>query len=626
MVASLIAIAREETRMAATGDERYHTIKPYAFVLRCPGGYGSLGPSGEAVFPLPINPTSFDYNLPFAAQVTLLQDGGVVADEQGFVTGEILIEATTGFKLRKPLDTSYSNAVGLFTGDLDPGNWATPNMELSGQMMFWRLANRCFEGYSNLKKDPKTASKTTMEFHSMKDALHLTVIPREFRLIRNASQDRVTYRFSVRLTAVGPASANIVIPSPDTSLLQSMKNTISNIRSAVQGVRAAIDDITAAIDEVRRNAVGIAGVLDDVGSVLNACDDFLNGVKSFIDIPSAFIQSTGALVDSMSDHLATISSFPADVAQSMLNISDEINRIQVASRDHFKSSMDEVARKYEKLTDGRRSSTDKIRANQETTIATLASISLGKLTVNQAFGQVKPGDAVRNQIAPNKTKSRLRPGEWRGFEERIVGQGDTIQSLAAKYMGDANDWILIAVANQLQSPYITNGAKLPGTLQPGSKFIIPISDTASVPNVFSTGEVALGKSQAEAYMGTDFELVRLANGTYGWQIDAAGGSTDVHKVSGVNNLGQSFEGRMRTEQGTNILYPNLGMPRMVGVKNFGEKLVDARYEVRRQLMSDSRVEQLAGIKFTVVGDAVDIDIDVVPVGFTTVRTISRTLT
>lgn len=631
MAASVIDILREESRQALTGDDRYFKKDPYAFVLNGPSLKGSLGFFGRAVFPLPLNPETFEYSMPFAAEITPLQEGGIVAEEGGITVGELTIEGTTGWKLRAENDTSFGPGDGEFTGQL-----ATHHslfQDISGQMHFWRLANRCFDAYSSLKKDASTSSATSMEFHSIKDDLHLTVIPREFSLRRGAARERVTYRYVIRCAVIGPASNEIHIPSPDVGLLQSFKNSISKIRTAVQSISAAVDDITAAIDEIRRTITGIAGILDDVARIVDSFTDLINGVKAFADIPKAFINGVANLLESAANLAGTVASFPADVAQSFRGLADDLDRLATSSASLFRETFDEVAKKYEKRSTPPRLGDDATRDSAASSLQVKASAAGGTLKISEVFGgAVKPGDVARARIAPPREQARLGNQVLRGFEERVVGQGDTLQSLAARYLGNAREWLTLAIINGLKAPYITNGAKIPGTLQVGGNFIIPTANTSRSPDTITTGEAEAGESQASKHLGKDFELVQAKNaagalsGTFAWAIDIPGGSTDVRKVEGIKNIGQAIESRFRTERGTNILYPGIGLPRLVGSKGVHEEVAEARHEARRQLLADIRIEHIASFRFTQEEDRLVLTADVQPKGFNTTRTISRTLT
>jgi hypothetical protein len=631
----------EENRKQVTGDNQYAAKGLFLFVLNGPAGQGPFGPGQTRLqFPLIINPTDFDYGLPFAANLTVLQEGGVTSEENGIVIGEISMEGTTGFKLRRPglADNSSRRSDGEFTSDLNPSGNAG-QYPLSGHMHFWRLANRCFDGYSALKKNPATASRTTMEFHSLKDDLHLLVVPLEFNLSRSGARERVTYRYSIRLAVVGAAkdiqsgevgAGSGISPSPDRKLLDRQKNTVAKIRSAIQDGKAHIDNLRAAQDEIRRKVVSTAGILDDAARVFDSAQSVLDGTRRFLDFPKVFASSLNGLIDSAADFIN-----PDDgegwrgVGAAYLGLADNIDRLLSASLDLWTDSLLGKTNDYEKRTIGYQQGQDTVRDGLVRQVADDAVTGQTQMTVAKGFGgSVQPGDVRRGQNDPIEAEPRFQPNRYKGYRQVVVGQGDTIQSLAAKHIGNPNEWAVIAVVNALRAPYVTGGVRLPNTLAPGDSIMIPIPEALSNPDTFTTGNPATGGNQIDALLGTDFERHQNANGQFGWAIDTAGGSTDVRKIKGVANLSQGLDGRLRTNQGENILYPQVGMPRQVGTRSLEDatETINTRYLIRRQFLADARVERLVSLQFIPENDQVKIEAEVQPVGFTSTRTIARTLT
>ena len=73
MAASLLDVIQEEYRQKQLNDGRYKEKGAFIFVLNGPPGEGPLDPLlGYATFPLVINPESFEYQLPFASEITPL--------------------------------------------------------------------------------------------------------------------------------------------------------------------------------------------------------------------------------------------------------------------------------------------------------------------------------------------------------------------------------------------------------------------------------------------------------------------------------------------------------------------------------------------------------------------------
>lgn len=626
MSVSIIDVLREQERQNSTGDTQWYQKPKWAFRVVGKAGRGPCGETGDALFPLPINPDRFEYSLPFANELTPQQEGGVVVEDTGIVIGTITMGGTTGFKLRRQSTKFRGGSSGRFTGNL-PDRGSIYLREVSGQMAFWVLANKCFEGYSDLKADPETSAITRMELHIPKETLALEVVPKTFALTRQANSERVTYRYQITLEVIGQAEPiDLSALEDEEDIFEQLKNTIATMRETLGQIAATVDDITAAVDSLKRFYQGLSSFLDDVGTITDSCTAFLDGIKSFVDVPRTFMESAAALAEDAAELFADTASLPADVAQSFAELGDHLNTLIVASRDHFRSSWSDVANAYNTRATPRydASRTD---ADEQALIASTASdatAAAGSLTPDQVYGGTfRPGDERRATLSA--AADRLKAQNYSGFIEKPVGQGDTLAAIAARELGDARKWPELALINQLSPPYITAGPRLPGTLQPGSRVIVPVSKPVQPAQVPTTGNPEVGGSQAEAHLGIDYEFVEVSKGQWGWKIDATHGAVDGTRARGIGNLAQAIGTRLRTERGTNILYPDLGLPRLIGTSQLESPATEVNLRVRQQILADPRVERLHRATFEVVEDAVTVTVTAQPVGASTPRTISQTL-
>jgi LysM domain len=625
VASSLIAVLREEIREAATGDTEFFKRGIWVFVLRTKPWKGPTGFDGTAIFPLPMPPEQFNLDLPFSGQTSPTQESGRILEENGILTGRATLSGSTGWKLREDGGNSFSGSGGFFTGEL--GQINSYFEKFSGQMLFWRLANRCFEEYSLLKQDPETNADTSLELHVFKDQLAWQIRPVTFSLTRSAARERVTYRYNIQVEIVGQAGEVHYDPPSETSLLDDIRNVVSNVRDAIQSVAAAIDDVTATIAELAAIVSSVASIVDDVGRILGAAQDFVDGVTDFIALPKTFISSAVAAIDEAADLFGQVVGLPADVRATFRGIGDDLDAMVVSARNHFTEEWATAARKYNADTDpynNTRGDSSSARVAQQVmaNLAAEAADSQGRMSVDKAFGGTyRPGDAKRAAIA---RRSNWLSTDYSGYEERTINEGDTLQSLAAKYLGDARRWKDIAIVNGLSSPYITARAKLPNTLQSGQPIAIPVRKRAVPPQVSSLAITPLGQSRAEAALGTEFELVEHADGQLSWEVDLQGGSVDARKVAGLKCYAQGINLRMRTEQGTHILFPSVGLPRFVGVNN-STVIAQSRLGIRQQVLADPRTERLVSMALSVDGDALTIENSVRPVGFSTAKVISTTL-
>ncbi|MBT8430094.1 MAG: LysM peptidoglycan-binding domain-containing protein [Gammaproteobacteria bacterium] len=628
MTVSIVDVLREQKRQAVTGDTQYFIAPKWAFRVVSPKpNRGPCGPTGDALFPLPINPDRFEYSLPFANELTPQQEGGVVVEDTGVVIGTITMSGTTGFKLRRQKTAFHGGGQTRFTGFL-PSVGSVFGQDVSGQMAFWILANKCFEGYSTLKADPETSGGTRMELFVPKETLALEVVPKTFGLTRSANSERVTYRYNITLEVIGEAEPiDLSALEDEEDIFESILDSITTMRDTLGQIAAVVDDVTAMVDSLRRTWQGLSGFLDDLATITNSCSAFVEGVKSFVSVPRSFMQSFASLAEDASELFSDTATLPADVGQSFAQLGDYANTLIVASRDHFRGAWEDVAEAYNTRATPRYdiSRTNPGERDEIAQRASDGASSDGSLTPSQVYGGTfQPGDERRARLSA--ATSRLKSRDYTGFSEIPVGQGDTLASIAARTLGDARKWPDLALVNNLSPPFITTGPKLPGTLQPGSRIIIPVNKPVRPAQVLTTGDPDVGASQANAHLGVDYEYVQTEDGSWGWKIDAAHGAVDGTRAAGIGNLAQALGSRLRTERGTNLLYPGLGLPRLIGASQLESPAPEINLRVRQQILADPRIDRLESASFSVVNDAVEVEIKAQPVGATTPRTISQTLT
>jgi len=629
MAASLIDVIKENVRQAATGDDAYFKSEPYYFKLVRPVG-GSGGSSfGEAIFPLPIAPDRLDYEMPFAAELTPMQEGGVLVDESGIVIARLQMEGTTGFKLRKSKDTSFDAGDPKWTGQLPYID--SFGFDLSGQMQLWRLLGRCFDAYGELKKDPELAHEVSLEWHNLKDQIHQVVVPKMVRVERNAQRNRVTYRYRIECEVIGEAERNIldeVSLEDDYDVIQGIKDGVATIRSTVRQIAAAVDDITAAFDDISRFVSNLTGLIDDIVAIQEAGENLVGGVTSFLNLPKKMMDTISDSLDTACDELNAASGSLVEVHQVyrlMRDIQDHAATMQVAAYASRVKSFDARAQtninktqRFGNLTNEQRDDIDAMSAE--------AVGAGGNMRMTDAFGgNYRAGDATRRDDVGDQ-QPNLKTGRYQGYREVRVKEGDTIESIAIRHTGRVSAWQDIAVANQLRPPFISNSVRVPGTLMVGDPIVVPRAGPTAAPPIIHTGNPAAGGSHAETLLGRDFRLVQLASGKWGWIIDTGHGSVDIQTVLGVQNLTQALGVRCRTEKGSDLTFPSVGIARMVGNKPIGDNWREARFSLQTQVLADPRIKSISGMNFSIEADVLTVEVNAIPIGFDSSRAMPLVLT
>ena len=166
--------------------------------------------------------------------------------------------------------------------------------------------------------------------------------------------------------------------------------------------------------------------------------------------------------------------------------------------------------------------------------------------------------------------------------------GETLQTFAARVLGDATNWAQLVALNGLEPPYLTDDPDSASAtvILNGSFLMIPASTrSAATPD-------------PNAVFGTDVLLSPTG------QLSVVNG--DFALVSGTENLTQALENAIDTDQGELIYHSSYGclVRRLIGKANgptAGQ--LAARY-AKQTVSADPRVSNVTSATATVVGTAI----------------------
>lgn len=186
----------------------------------------------------------------------------------------------------------------------------------------------------------------------------------------------------------------------------------------------------------------------------------------------------------------------------------------------------------------------------------------------------------------------------RGFRFVQVRQGDTLQDIAARELGDATRWPDLVALNKLSPPYLTGDPlrAVTGVKLYGATIIVP-----------SAKPMAVASVDPDLVFGVD---VALTNGQL-----SAGANGDLATVGGRANLKQALLNRLATplkELLFHLRYGN-GAFRIKGrVNGPTAASLGGRY-VRDALSADDRVAAVNAVDPTVAGDVLSVVATVTPI-------------
>jgi phage baseplate assembly protein W len=177
-----------------------------------------------------------------------------------------------------------------------------------------------------------------------------------------------------------------------------------------------------------------------------------------------------------------------------------------------------------------------------------------------------------------------------GYRFVTVQQGDTLQAIAQRELGDTTLWADLITINGLTPPYLTGDPlEASATVKLyGQEILLP----AATVQISAT-------SDPDRVFGVD---LKLTNGRLG----AANG--DLALVGGVSNLRQAIKNRIETQLGELLFHPPYGCG-VYRVKGEGADptaaTLGAKY-VEGSLLADPRIAAVEAVTATITGDTCEI--------------------
>lgn len=616
-MASAVNTALEALRQSRALDRDFYKRSTYFFELKVPERLSNLS-TNSFLFPI-LLPQGYEMEEPFTVEKTPTQGGGLSVEENGIVQRTIRIRGTTGFKPRQ-VKGNYKGALTLVSPEKRSHSRMLPSAivedKLSGQRHFQYLNDAVFRTYADLKRDPATAEGTELIFHNPKEQEHWRVIPENFKLTRDKSQATL-YNYDITMTAVGQANSELWQFSEDRGVLNTMRDSLQMVQSGIDLASGAVNDITAVVGELSRLIKDVGTIISNVTTILEAASDFAAGVTSLIEAPYALINETGDLLEAGMQAYADLEALDVtdigeNMAQKFNTMLDGLERIG-SQPEAFETQTDVQLRETKKRQEVLTSASASTIATAEDTPAPDTLADSADLGTTMTEGDI---ESARGELGIGRQVLT-----YTGAQEVSVEQGDTLVNLAAKYLGDARLWQQIAALNGIKPPFIDDLASaplspveqeaLPGALGVGRKIMIP--NFSKPPSAMAQLPILGVRAEEDAethMMGRDVQLTKVSGRTgapqFDWAIDTEGGSVDLKTVKGRNNLGQGLEFRLRVEKGSDILYKQMGLERVIGLNGTAADLEMVRFRIAQCVQQDPRV---ANVREVVLEDGGDTSVE-----------------
>lgn len=672
MTVSTLEYLKEQARQKKTGDTNFLKRLLYFFELIVPAEKMKNGEQLNFLFPLIIPPESITMSEPFAVEATETLGGGLYVEENGIIQRNLTLKGNTGFMPRNLQTTANGPGgnflkqaaraslgalinLGVVTGKPDLRAMDAPSYSrklpirvlaaISGPRHFQYLQDAVFRTYADLKKDPVSSAGTSLRFHNPKDEEHWEVVPMRFELERDKGKNRFLYNYNIELLVVGPAEEAEFNYMEDKTLLEQFNDKVRTVKKGVDLVTGALNDLTRLTAEIRKSISNIVVLIDAVNRINSAANDFINGVTRLIDSTHAIVVATRDLMnDSLHkayklERSGKTRPLPDTVVHTFRQVDQGLAYISSSPSvfaDSTESKISEIKNRQNKYS-----------IDEATVAAAINETSPGSFSELE-----KKGTALTSGEAIAVSGSIDVGGNFYNYSSAIkvpIMAGDTLVSLAAKYMGDARLWQYIAILNDLKPPFVSDMASVDlskrsddhpfnNSFGIGDYILIP-SNSAPTNSYSSVAIVGtdLSESVENHVFGTTFALDPIYdkldtpvtyfsnNVKYDIPINTETGSTDVKYVSGKKNLVQALILRIVTEKGSSPLFKKFGLSRIVSMGFTPSDLENAKYRIRETILSDPRVDSIESFDMTQDADCLINDLVVSVRGFSDSTPLNFTL-
>lgn len=162
-----------------------------------------------------------------------------------------------------------------------------------------------------------------------------------------------------------------------------------------------------------------------------------------------------------------------------------------------------------------------------------------------------------------------------------VRQNENLMDISARTLGNFEQWVDIAVVNNLQPPYIAN-TYAPNVAIPGQQIFLPTPG-----NVQTQGSTPIYTIN---YLGVDLYYGPMNEDMIPW-------TGDLNTISGYNNLSFSLGRRLQTTYGDLIYHTDFGsrIPPEIGKIATGNELSLITAFTTSCLLSDPRVNKVTNV-------------------------------
>jgi hypothetical protein len=489
------------TRPDAEFAKRFSRTYAYGFFL-----HGLNGPLESFTVQLRLNPQSITMREPFSTVITPTQGAGKVVESRGIVTRNCTLTGTTGYIA--PEFASGSLAATLVRGPLGPQTLEerTSQATRSGFKAFYDL-RYLFTRYGYERSQGRRG--VTMHYFDIKADEYWRIEPQDFTMSRSKA---FSYNYSIAFVCLEPTTVELPPGLVGSQSIDSVVSRLPAIASRFPGANEldhegrhvkplkAMTKHTALATYVQAtgskrldggstlvrlremNNTGTAFLIHTTGAIKRSLQNVLRQVGNFVGFFED-IRDTYQTVIETPLALATQLSFAIDGLFILVdkfsprNITGSTLRAGVELTEFLQELKRHVVHQFALVqgdTDGRgialaqtSTSFGTTRGRRGASDAYLRepASNVGTPDVNPLVGVSGLGLMADTSLLAASATKRV-----------VVSTGDTIFSLAAKYLGDTTRFLELVIVNHLDAPYIVSDQKqrASNTLAWGDYIEIPV--------------------------------------------------------------------------------------------------------------------------------------------------------
>ncbi|MCK5607599.1 hypothetical protein KAR91_37290 [Candidatus Pacearchaeota archaeon] len=423
----------------------------------------------DDTYVLPINPESYDKEIAPRSKITLTQSGGY-EDRTGWVLPKINIKGTFGY-------------LGTYPGG--NGKTLSSGVQMCGWDLYKELEDIFLSFYEQFGTNDDTGSllmedgdeAAKLRFYNFTDEDFYEVQISKFVVRRNI-QHRLLYKYDIQLTALRR------LDGEDLRQVDWLATQFDDLMELPS--EAELSFWGQMLEGYKWVSEGMTDVINDIGEMQRTLSTIRSGVSSFrqglsdlIAAPFELIQESINTVDSV---LATITSV-ADLPHELVNHMRETKFALLS----YKSKKDLFSES------GTEPSTISETDTWEILTAPLPS---GQITTEAgAVTMYDPEATLFDSSLENVTEVAAL--------ETAINKNDTLETLAARMLGDSSGWKRIALLNNLEYPYILNS-------DDPLDYMSPVLQTGSPSSAITKGDTTISLTGINAQPG---DLLLIVEGS-----------------------------------------------------------------------------------------------------------------